>query len=556
MVMAGLTQCVVYRFGSFALDLMRGALLSRGDAEIPLRPKSFALLQFLVEHAGRLVPREAIMEALWPNTFVADDNISQCIHDIRQALGTEAHSLLRTLPRRGYIFTAEVAIEQLPARSASLPGKDSTDALSIVGVGRTPPVDTAMAAERRWPEAPVDLLSVNRPSIAVLAFDNLSNDPSQEYLSDGVADDIITELSRNRSLFVVARTSSFTYKDRSLDVKQIARQLGVRYIVDGSVRRNDRKVRITAQLIDAETAGHIWIERFDRDLADLFAVQDQVTRAMVAAIDPAISQTERRRAMQKPPENLSAWEAWQRALWHWSQGGALSTRRHFLQLAVVLDPHFAPAHAMLAWLYLSESTRGLGRPLQEIVELAEAEARTAHDLDPDCAIAHAAMAWVLDHQGDCGAALEEAETAIVLNPNSPHGYLIKGHVLGLSGQPAKAQEPLATALRLDPCGPTAPAVMHNRAVSYYLERDYAAAEGMTRRAITTYPEHPRPYLWRAAALGQLERADEAHSALDTAIATSPGYLEYKTNSRAPYMRPEDHEHLLEGLRKAGWRVVC
>jgi adenylate cyclase len=393
----------------------------------------------------------------------------------------------------------------------------------------------------------------DRPSIAVLAFTNLSADRDQEYLSDGFADNIITELSRNRSLFVIARSSSFTYKSRSVGVKEVARELGVRYVVEGSVRRSSNRLRITAQLIDAETRTNIWAERFDRDLADLFTVQDEITRSMVTAIDPAISQVERQRAMQKPPEYLSAWEAWQRALWHWSKGDALSTRREFLQRAVTLDPRFAPAHAALAWLYLSESTRGSGPPLREAVGIAEAEARTAIDLDPYSAISHAALAWVFDHQGDQDAALEEAEIAITLNANDPQGYLIKGHILALSGRATEAQEPLATALRLDPRGPTAPAVMYNRAVGYYFERDYLAAEATTRRAVRAYPDHPRSYLLLAAALGQLGRANEARTALDAAIAASPSYVKFKTDSRAPYYRPEDYEHMLDGLRKAGWQ---
>ena len=396
----------------------------------------------------------------------------------------------------------------------------------------------------------------DRPSIAVLAFTNMSGDPDQEYLSDGVADNVITELSRNRSLFVIARTSSFSYKARSIEVKQVARELGVRYVVEGSVQRSSNRVRITAQLIDAGTGSHIWAERFDGDLANLFVVQDEITRAVVAAIDPAISQAEQRRAMQKAPEDLNAWEAWQRALWHWSKGGDLSTRREFLQRAVALDPNFAPAHAMLVWLYLSESGRGVGPPQPEGERLAESEARTAVSLDPYSAIAHAALAWVFQHQGDQKAALEEAEIATNLNPNDPQGYLIKGHILVMSGRFADAQEPLAIALRLDPRGPTAPAVMHNRILGYYFDRDYCTAEDAARRAIRAYPEHPsisRPYLWLAAALGQQGRADEARSALNAAVAASPSYLKYKTGSRAPYMRLDHHEHMLSGLRKAGWQ---
>jgi adenylate cyclase len=396
----------------------------------------------------------------------------------------------------------------------------------------------------------------DRPSVAVLAFANMSGDPSQEFLSDGIAEGIIGELSRNRSLFVIARTSSFSYKRRSIAIKQVARELGVRYVIEGSVRRAGKQIRVAAQLIDAESGSHIWAERFERELADLFSVQDEISRSMAAAIDPAISQVEGQRAMRKPPENLSAWEAWQRALWHWSKGGDVSARRDFLLRTVALDPLFAPAHAMLVWLHLSEGTRGVGPPLPESEKLAEAEARTALDLDPYSAFAHAALAWVLYHQGDCRAALEEAEIATTLNPNDPQGHLIKGHILVMSGSRIEAREPLATALRLDPRGPTAPAVMHNRIVGAYLDRDYGAAEEAARRAIRAYPEHPsiaRPYLWLAAALGQMLQPDQARSALDAAITASRSYFDYKTGSRARYVRPEDHEHLLQGLRRAGWQ---
>jgi adenylate cyclase len=392
----------------------------------------------------------------------------------------------------------------------------------------------------------------DRPSIAVLAFDNLSGDPEQEYFSDGVADDIITELSRNRSLFVIARNSGFTYKGHAVDVKRVGRELGVRYVVEGSVRRDGTRIRIAAQLIDAETGNHIWAERYDRDLADLFTVQDEITRAMVVAIDPAISHAERERAMRKSPDTLSAWEAWQRALWHWSKDGDFSTARDFLQRAVALDPRFAPPHAMLAWLYTSRATLGVGLPLGESVRLAEIEARTAIELDPGSVLAHSMLAWVFDHQGDQGTALEEAEIAIALNANDPHGHLIMGRVLILSGRPGEGREPLATALRFDPRGPTAPSMMHHRTMGCYFEGDYLGAEAMARRAIRAYPQFSRSYLWLAAALGQLGRAVEALGALDSAIAASPGYFKFNTGSRPPYFRPADYEHLLDGLRKAGW----
>lgn len=431
----------------------------------------------------------------------------------------------------------------LPVSHAGSPGASFAD---VVSSART--VEQPLA--QGYPDA---LPLPDKPSIAVLAFTNMSGDPEQEYFSDGIAEDIITELSRNRLLFVIARNSSFTYKGHAVDTRQVARELGVRYVVEGSVRRDGNQIRVTAQLVDAETGSHIWAERFDRKLADIFAVQDEITLAMVTALGPAISQAEQQRAMQRPPDSLSAWEAYQRALSHWSQGEGYVAARHFLQQAVALDPRFAPPHAVLASGYLSEASLGV-RALEEGVRLAESEARIALQLDPESAIAHAVLAWVFGFQGDQAAALEEAEAAIMLNPNDPYGHLIKGRTLVFSGLPGDARKSLATALRLDPRGPTSLGVMMHRAIGCYFERDYAASETLARRVIRDYRHVPRPYTWLAAALGQLGRIDEAHAALDAAIAASPSYFEFMTRSRPPYYhRPEDHKHLLEGLRKAGWQ---
>jgi adenylate cyclase len=245
-------------------------------------------------------------------------------------------------------------------------------------------------------------------------------------------------------------------------------------------------------------------------------------------------------------------EAWQRALWHWPKGGELATMRSFLQRAMALDPRFAPPHAIEPILYLAEATRGFGPPPTEAAKLAEVEARKAIELDPESALGHAALGWVFHNQSDPRLALEEAETAITLNPNEPWGHLCKGHVLVFSGQPAEAQEPLRIALRLDPYGPAARIALHDGTIGLYFEWNYPAAETTVRRAISAYPRFPRLYPWLAAALGQIGRLDEAHSALDAAITISPTYFKFITGSPPFYYRPGDHEHLLEGLRKAGW----
>jgi adenylate cyclase len=394
-----------------------------------------------------------------------------------------------------------------------------------------------------------------KPSVAVLAFTNMSGDLDQEYFSDGVAEDIITELSRSRSLFVIARNSSFTYKGRAVDVKQVARELGVRYVLEGSVRRSGDRIRVSAQLIDAVTGNHIWAERYDRDLTDVFAVQDEITGAVATEIGPAISEAERERAIRKPTANLSAWEAYHRGLWHISRdsNSDLDLGLGFFRRAVALDSRFAEPHVSLAHFYEATATRGGSRSLDEALTLAEHEARAALRLDGANSSAHAALAWVSSLRGDAAPALEQAERAIALNPNNPSGYLTKGHILVYSRRTAEARLAINTALRLDPRGATARQAQVQLAISFYSERDYVSAEATASQTIRAYPDFPRPYLYLAASLGQLGREKEAHRALDEAMSAAPAVFDFLTRGRPPWHHPEDYEHLLEGLRKAGWQ---
>jgi len=513
-----------FLFGQHVLDKARRELRF-GAEPVPLEPLVFDLLFYLVANRDRVVGKDEILNAVWSGRIVSESAVATRIAAARRAIGDtgDAQTLIRTIARKGFRFVGQVIDEG--------------------GI--------AVAEPGESPAEPTMLTLPDRPSIAVLAFTNLSSDPEQEYFSDGIADDIITELSHDRSLFVISRNSSFTYKGRAVDVKKIAGDLGVRYILEGSVRRDQARFRVNAQLIDAPTGSHIWAERYDRAVAALFAVQDEITAAVVSAILPAVASAERHRALRKASDSLSAWEAWHIALWHWSAHD-LARSRDCLERAVVRDPGFAPPHALLAWLRISEATLGVGAPLHEVAAAAYDEAQHAIQLDHDCAIAHAMLAWVLDHQGLPGPALEEAEVAIALNPNDPQGHLIKGHILVYTGRRHEGRDPLDLAFRLDPRGPVAAAVLHHLAIGCYWERDYLSAETFARRAIRGWPTFPRPYQWLAAVLGQLGRAEEAKAVLCAAVELSPGYLRHTTSARPAYYRFEDHEHLLDGLRKAGW----
>ena len=319
----------------------------------------------------------------------------------------------------------------------------------------------ATARGQTSPEEDASALALpDKPSIAVLAFTNMSNDAEQEFFADGIAEDIITELSRSRSLFVIARNSSFTYKGKPAAIRDVGRELGVRYVLEGSVRNARNRVRVTAQLIEATTGGHVWAERYDRELADIFAVQDEITNSVSAAIQPAMERSERERVVRKSADSLDAWESYHRGMWHLSKVEATETEkaRLFFQRSIELDRQFARAVAALALTYLSEIT--LFRPHLRAVNLPLAleNSLRAVTIDATDATGHAALARALWMSGRHAESLATAEIAVSLEPNSAaaHGALGGARVWG--GFPGKAIEPLQTAMRLSPFDPLHSAV--------------------------------------------------------------------------------------------------
>ena len=345
----------------------------------------------------------------------------------------------------------------------------------------------------------------DKPSIAVLAFDNLSGHPEQEYFSDGISEDIIAELSRSRSLFVIARNSSFTYRGKSVDVRLVARELGVRYVLEGSARRSGNRVRVVAQLIDAESGNHIWAERYDRALEDVFVVQDEITSAVVTAIVPAVADAELGRILRKPPESLGAWEAYQRGLWHMEKLNATDETRakELFSRAVELDAAFSAAYYALAEVIIREGSMFSTRPLPEAAEIATRLARKAVEINTDDSDAWAMLAIAVLFTGNVREAQEHASTALLRNPNSAWAHGAKGGILLDTGYHAQARALLLTALRLSPRDPRNATVLNHVARTHYYERDYERAAEILISAVARYPNHPTAYCWLAATLGQL-----------------------------------------------------
>jgi adenylate cyclase len=403
------------------------------------------------------------------------------------------------------------------------------------------------------PEPPPPLPLPDKPSIAVLPFQNLSGDPEQEYFADGVVEDIITALSRIRWLFVIARNSSFTYKGQAADVKQVGRELGVRYVLEGSVRKSGNRVRITAQLIDAASGAHVWADRYDRDLDDIFALQDEITATVAAIIEPALAEAERQRVLRKPPERLDAWEAYQRGLWHFYKYGAEEnqTAQGFFRRAIALDPNFAPGHYGYAlaqawdfWLY----ARGYSA---NALDTARAEARLAVAIDDRDAMAHAVLSVVLTLSGQWQAAIAEGRAALALNPNGAFLAGLLGAAQMVGGEPREAILHLQQAMRASPHDPLTWAWTFWIGVSQFFLRDFAASLESMRQVVHLRPGHAYAYDYLAGSLAYLGRWKEARDALDRAREQFPNELQRRHEGRAPWVRPEDYVLRAEGLRLAG-----
>jgi adenylate cyclase len=350
--------------------------------------------------------------------------------------GVNIAARLEGIAKPGGICLSEDAFRQVKARlNVAVNDLGATQLKNIADPIRVYSLEVGVAAQpasstRSEPavsEKTVALALPDKPSIAVLAFQNMSGDAEQEYFADGIAEDIITALSKSRWLFVIARNSSFTYKGRTVDIKQIGRELGVRYVLEGSVRKSGNRARINAQLIEAATGAHMWAERYDRDLADIFAVQDEITGSVASAIEPAMAQAERQRVSRKLPDSLDAWEAYHRGLWHVLklEPSENDQAKPFFQRAIDLDRGFAPGYYGLAMTHIWDAAAFATRPLQVSLGAACALAQQAVNLDDSDSMAHSVMGNWFFYSGDSTGARHELDRAISINPNNAWLWLYR-----------------------------------------------------------------------------------------------------------------------------------
>ncbi len=407
---------------------------------------------------------------------------------------------------------------------------------------------TPTAQPARTPAVDLDALP-DRPSIAVLPFDNMGGDPEQEYFADGMTEDIITELSRFQDLLVIARNSVFTYKGRAVNIQQLSRELKVRYVLEGSVRKSGNRVRIAAQLIDAVTGHHLWAERFDRDLEDVFAVQDEVTRRIVATLAGKVAATEQQRARANDrTDNLRAYELVLRGreLWfRFTPEDNLEARRLY-ERAIELDPDYARAYGSLAWTYMIEYDRHWTDNPEETLDRALEFARKGVDVNPMSHSNFLTLGQVLMSQGRLDKAVNAVNKGIELNPNDADGYAFLAFANCYLGEPEKAIELIEHSLQLNSSSST-----WRRAffvTAYFVARRYEQAVDAMYRL-----ESPPFYIyrWFSAALAHLGRTEEARAAFKEYLQHNPGFSLAKHLETLRFRKPEDAEHYAEGLRKAG-----
>jgi adenylate cyclase len=399
------------------------------------------------------------------------------------------------------------------------------------------------------PPAPTSPIRASAfPSIVVLPFANFGGDPEQEYFADGITEDLITELSRFQEIRVIARNSVMAYKGRSVRVQEVGRDLGVRYVLEGSVRKGGGRVRITAQLIDATTGHHLWAERFDRDLADIFEVQDEVTGRIVATLAGKLVESERRRARSDRTENLEAYDCVLRGreLWERFTPEANREARRLYEKAIELDPDYARAYASVAWTYVVEHSEGWAATDEAPLEQALDYARQGVMVNRASHSNYLALGQVCLSKGLHDEAIEAFETAVSLNPNDTDGYVFLAQALSRVGRPDEAIDLIERAQRRNPAAPRWYAWYLG--VALYLARRYDDAVTALRRG---QPLGDTGYRWLAAAYGQLGREQDAQAAAAAYLKLTPDFSIGRHLEMMHFRRAEDREHYAEGLRKAG-----
>lgn len=478
-----------YKFGSFGLDTDAGMLL-RGTEPLLLGQRAVALLRLLLERAGSVVSKDALIEAAWPGQAVEDSNLTVQIAALRRVLDQGGGGgWIETLPRRGYRYVG-------PPFTGAGDGADEIQPPSALPVSE-------------------------KPSIAVLPFEHSGD---AEWFADGMAADIITGLSRIKWLFVIARNSSFAYRGRPADVKQVGRELGVRYVLEGTVRRSEGRVRINVQLADSTTGTHVWAERYDGTLSDVFALQDEIAVAVVGAIEPSLRRAEVERIGRKRPDNLDAYELVLRAQPDVDSGmpDRAATALPLLNRALSLEPDYALAHGLAAMAHHNRFLRAGLKEEDRSESIRHARLALAHGHDDALALTFAGFSLGMDAH-DRAAAFAAFDTALALSPSTALGFILGSVVHSWAGEAVLAIDWGERALRLSPFDPWAFAAFGSQALGHFMLGRPEQASSAAYRAVLSNPGHSINYVILIGPLVALSRLDEAKAAAARVIELQPNF---------------------------------
>jgi TolB-like protein len=532
-----------FRFGAYEVDLVQQELRRAGTV-VPIEPQVFDVLAYLLQHRDRIVSKDELFDAVWQGRIVSDAALNSRISAARRAVGDDGNTqaLIRTAHKRGFRFVGDVQVAEAEAPvDAKEPAPESI-----------PDQDTPTLAPAVEPAEPLPL--PNKPSIAVLPFQNMSGDPEQEYFADGLTEDIITGLSQQQWFFVIARNSSFTYKGEAVDVRQVAEQLGVRYVLEGSVRKSASRVRVTGQLIDATLGNHLWAEQYDRELADIFDLQDEITTRVVGSVSPQILLAEAARVRRKTPHSVEAWDLVMQALpYMWR----MTTEDHgraqdLLFESLNLDPEYAHAYALLGWTYVTMFNLDTGKPIHEFTERALDAGTRAVELDDQDPWGQLVLGLALARRRHPQVALMHLSKAIELNPSFALGHAGLGYGLAAGGQPKRGLEALEQAHRLSPRDPFlaiyAPTV---RYMALFALGRYQETIDVCRDTIALHPKHAGAWRLVTVSLALLGKTEEAKAALAQTLALQPDLSLEHVESNTIYADPAHRARFREGLRLAG-----
>jgi TolB-like protein/DNA-binding winged helix-turn-helix (wHTH) protein len=538
----------IVEFGRFRVVPHRRELLADGRP-IKLGGRDFDVLMALIEASGTVVSKDELMSRVWTGRIVEDNSLQGAISLLRKAFGAD-RDLIRTIAGRGYQFTGEIR-----ARSAGVPGAAPAAAEPPRRLTNLPePVSELIGREEEagTPEAasaPVEpvLALPDNPSIAVLPFANMSGDPEQEYFADGMVEEIITALSRVRWLFVIARNSSFTYKGQAIDVKQVGRELGVRYVLEGSVRKAAGRVRITAQLIDALSGRHLWADHFDGSLEDVFELQDQVASSVAGVIEPTLQAAETARSAGRPTTDLTAYDLYLRAYaMVLSSAGQSPGALRLLEQAIERDPRYGPALGWAAHCCLRLLMDGRSEDPEADRRKGADFARRALEAAGDDPSTLASAAHALAYFGeDIGAMMALVDHALALNPNYARGWHISSVLRLWAGQSDIAIEHVEAALRLSPRARVGSSFLPI-GMAHFFARRLDDAVPKLLLAIQEDPSAPSSYRVLAACYAHMGRLDDAREI----VARLRAITSIVVPSVIPYRTPEHRELFLSGLRLA------